>query len=441
MTTVTIALPTGAGHDRLAGHSIIGATARGALVEGEEPGSTGLGALLLPRAEADAALQNGLAVLPPHDHRERLVDLAVDPRGVVLLTSPAVVSTLERLLASERSLAPGVVVTILAPVVDALRDASAHGVHLAPGAEAVGFSSDGRPVLLVSAAEPASGPFGSLVAARTLLARCRERCPDWPGGPEQDDDLEGLVARLYRAAEPLPLGDLLESEPVQAVHRRPAEAPGADRRAARERAAMRRAVRLLLGRPIARRAQIARSETGSSGRHRRPHPVDDWRTRVVTVARKRRGPVTAAAVILLGSVAAATVGGGQPGGSAPSPPPRPSASSSPRASAVVDAPPPETAAEDAARSLVSAAVDCSPDASACVDGLTTGDSPLRQDDGDRFARLLPAEVAVTAIVVDVNGASALVTLDSAAGTTAASVLMIRTEAGWLIRDVFAEGRS
>ncbi|WKK71357.1 hypothetical protein Q0F99_18345 [Rathayibacter oskolensis] len=41
------------------------------------------------------------------------------------------------------------------------------------------------------------------------------------------------------------------------------------------------------------------------------------------------------------------------------------------------------------------------------------------------------------MVADENGGSALVSLDPEQGTTAASVLIIRTEAGWLIRDVFA----
>ncbi|WP_148059982.1 hypothetical protein [Rathayibacter sp. PhB152] len=408
-----------------------------------------LNALLLSQERAEGALGSGIERLGPHEHRQRLVDVGVHAGGAVLLTTPAVVSTLEQVLESGAVLPPGVVVTLLAPVVGALRDATAAGVHPLPGAEAIGLTEEGRPVLLLTEASTGSAEADVVAAVIGLLGRCRRSCPAWRGSPRDGDDLAALEALLYRSAAPLPL-----------------------------RAAQRHET-------AAGRERPSGVVESPPGRHRRTHPLDGWRDRVRTSAVRRRGPLVTAAVVLVGALVMTGLGPDRSTGAetaastrtpAPSPvaptraapaaatatatataaatppatvtppatavatPTRPSAPAPPSAAPPTVRPPgAELAAEEAATALLAAARHCSGSDSACAEVLTTPDSPIRVDGGSALAALRTPASAVTAVRVDVNGASAVVAVGPDPGTTTASVLMIRTEAAWLLRDVFTDG--
>ncbi|QHC58976.1 hypothetical protein [Rathayibacter sp. VKM Ac-2760] len=424
-----------------------------------------LNALVLSRERAERVLRLGLDRLGRHEHREHLVDVGIVRAGLVLLTEPPIVRTLEQVLDSGARLPPGAVVTVLAPVIAALREAAVDGVLLAPGADAVGLTEEGRPVLLLSGSAAARSVEEVGAAVRDLLGRCRDRCPEWRGSPDAQDDLEELEALLYRSAAPRPLGALLRMEGPP------------DRRSADP------------GGPAGRSAEVP-------ARHRRSHPFDGWQARLRGVVRRRRGPLIAGAVILLGALLASGVGpqrGAEAGTPAsertemrpsdaqpvpersrttptvtPSPTATPTASASPTSTPTTSASPtstpttsasptstptasaspastpdvrppgPDVGAEEAATALLGAVRHCGSAEVVCIAGLTTADSPIRSDAASVEA-LVAAAPAVAAVHADVNGASAIVAIGADPGTTKASVLMIRTEAGWLLRDVFTDG--
>ncbi|MBF4569192.1 hypothetical protein ITJ57_10490 [Plantibacter sp. VKM Ac-2880] len=109
---------------------------------------------VLLRARADAA-ERGLwrrtAILSrlDHPHIVKLIDVAEDPGGLpCLLVERLAGGTLGELLRRRESIAPGEAVTILAPLVDAVRAAHLAGIaHGGIAATAVSFAADGRPVL------------------------------------------------------------------------------------------------------------------------------------------------------------------------------------------------------------------------------------------------------------------------------------------------------
>ncbi|KQM15157.1 hypothetical protein ASF83_03935 [Plantibacter sp. Leaf171] len=126
-----------------------------------QPGGRGGGVLaptvadaVLLRARADAAersLWRRAAILSrlDHPHIVRLIDVAEDPGGLpCLLVERLAGGTLGELLRRRESIAPGEAVTILAPLVDAVRAAHLAGIsHGGIAATAVSFAADGRPVL------------------------------------------------------------------------------------------------------------------------------------------------------------------------------------------------------------------------------------------------------------------------------------------------------
>lgn len=419
----------------LAGHDLVGPSALGELVRAPD------GAVLLARRcsreRAAAALRSGLADLPPHDHRESLVDLAdEDGDAVVLLTRPAVVDTLAGLLTRGRVLSAGAAVTVLAPIAAALRDAQEHGVLVAVDAGTVGLTAQGRPVLLLTGGEGAT--TAPAEALRRLMLAVQPQ-----SAPPATAELAELEAHLYRSAAPAPLGDLLASPIVATV---PGEEGAGPPVAATALDRARRALEALIRRrrraPRSPRSR-ARGPAGPApdsgpARHRRVHPLDGWRRRVLTGAAERRGPLLSAAVVVIGALIAslASQGGGQSarpaaaddrsGASA-----RPS-TSSPAAPAP---PPPDTPAGDAATALLRAAASCRATGGvACLRSLTTDDSPLRSEGASDYVASLG--LLDGAVLTDTHGATALVEVGVDGGTTAASVLIIRTEAGWLLREVF-----
>lgn len=162
------------------------------------PGRPALAAdAVLLRARADAA-ERGLwrraAVLSrlDHPHILRLLDVAEDASGLpCLLVERLSGGTLAELLRRRETMAPGEAVTILAPIVDAVR--AAHLVGIAHGdvtPMAVVFAADGRPVL------------SGWSEARTVEGAVRRGGGTLPGQPEFVADWVGvgrLVDNVLRA--------------------------------------------------------------------------------------------------------------------------------------------------------------------------------------------------------------------------------------------------
>ena len=408
----------------VAGYEVVGPSARGHLVRGSE--GEVLEARICSTDEAAAALWDGAALLPEHGHRETLVDLSVDDGVVVLLTRPTVVETLARILERGHRLSAGAAVTVLAPIAGALRDAADHGVHLSIGTGSVGLTAEGRPVLLLGEEGAGSTPESAFRAV--LLAAAPE------SAPPDDADLAGLEAHLYRWAAPVPLGDLLTAPAVALMSNGPEAEPTGPPRARTRMAQITAMWRVRLRR---RSATAGGSELA---RHRRVHPLDGWRSRAVARATARRGPLLAAAAVVVGALVAGLVSGNEQDVNAP---PARAASAAPTGSALeVPLRPPsaDVPAAEAAAALLRSFASCSGATErSCIDSLSAEDSPLRSDGGPDFVAALGT--VDHAALTEEQGASALLSIDATAEageTTAASVLIIRTEAGWLLREVFTE---
>ncbi|QWL49100.1 hypothetical protein [Rathayibacter toxicus] len=396
-------------HRLIVRRAVVDRNHRGTVVH--KSGGVPATATRLRRTQAKTLLSGAVACLPPHEHRERILQVDAARRTCLLTTSPTVEITLEQILASDSELSVGALVTMLTPVLRAMHDAAATGVHLAPTASTIALTAQGRPVLLLET-EAAATAEAALAAILRLSARCKERCPRWPIA--HAESLGQLEALLYRAAPPLPVAEL---------------------------------IRATIRGGGSREAGVA----ASTARHRRSHPWDNWLDYVVRVTRRRRGPIITGVVIVLGAVVASvpctrpatgetTMASPAPGetannnshardrSGAPSNTVAPAESgSSPQARA----PRPELSPEEAATALIAAAAGCN--TSACSSRLTTADSPLR---AAGTIRLLADSAKSGTVLADTNGGSAVVVLKEVPGMTTASVLMIRTEAGWLIRDVY-----
>ncbi|PPI13010.1 hypothetical protein C5D07_10840 [Rathayibacter tritici] len=368
----------------------------------------GFASRVLRRREAEELRSVPVAVLAEHRHRERIVRMEPRHGKRSVLTSPAVVAVLEQFLTAGRTIGPGAAVTLLAPVVGAVRSAAAEGIWLAPTADDIGLTEQGRPVLLLTT--PAvDTPREARESLQRVLERVGPHCPKLPvAALARHRDLLALEGTLYGLADPQGIGEEV------------------------------RALRASAGagiRPSAASVPL--------GRHRRVHPLDGWPDRARALAVRRRGPLATALVILLGAVLTGMLAGSpdelRAAGAAdsvstssgtPYPTVNPSLPPTPAAQAV----PAALEAEEAAELLLAAARAC--EDHSCTRRLVTADSPLGTV-GDGVADRLPAHGDVSAVLADVNGASAVVHLGTPPGTAAASVLIIRTEAGWLIRDVYA----
>lgn len=152
--------------------------ASGAVGAGSAATSASASDTVLLRARSDAAerdLWRRAAVLSrlDHPHIVRLVDVAEDPGGLpCLLVERLAGGTLGELLRRRESIAPGEAVTILAPLVDAIRAAHLARIsHGAISASAVRFADDGRPVLTGwSHASPVDHPSPGGSAGLTVPA-------------------------------------------------------------------------------------------------------------------------------------------------------------------------------------------------------------------------------------------------------------------------------
>ncbi|NQX27549.1 hypothetical protein HQQ81_09345 [Microbacteriaceae bacterium VKM Ac-2854] len=399
-----------------------------------------------------------------HPHVQRVVDVG-DGQGasIVLVTSPAPVRSLAALLARRRRLAAGEVVTLLAPLCTALRHCHDRGVvHGSIAAMSVGLTEAGLPFLrgFESAIliEGRRDRRALIVADVDAFAELAERC--WPtdsGAAWRDaGGLQGIERMLFELADPEPIR---ADDPVGAPEREP------DLRAVlTERAA-----------PTARRAAPT---PVPSRRSHRGEPDAGRIERVLRLVDRRRGPVVVGlSVAVAGAIALTTLPNASAGDAAPSAPTaRPAAAASPAVSATAPAsvpapiasvPAPSTApnapelaetspsaapidAATAAAALVAALRACDDDE--CAATFLTEDSPLRDAGPEAWAALASADPAALT-VSDENGDAAVIgfvpspadgsgVTDEAGetGETAtASALMLRTEAGWLLRDVFDAG--
>lgn len=361
--------------------------------------------------EAEALQASAVARLAEHRHRESIVRVESSPRRCIVSTAPPVVATLERFLRVERGIGLGAAVTLLAPVVGAVRSAALEGAWLAPTTDDIGLTEEGRPLLLLTT--PAvDTPRAARDALQRVLERLGMLCPELPvAALARHRDLLALEGNLYGLADPQGIGEAVRALPTSGADARGREAVPAP-----------------------------------AARHRRVHPLDGWQDRLRAFVVRRRGPLSVGTAIVLGAVLAGSLAGGpdrqvQDAEASTAAAPVP-ARSAPPAVATAAPPAPVAAtsldAEQAAEVLIDAVRACGD--RECARGLVTADSPLG-DAADGPASAVPATGEASAVLVDVNGASAVVHLRTAPGTTAASVLIIRTEAGWLIRDVYTGAAS
>lgn len=140
--------------------------------------------LLRARAdEAERGLWRRAAILSrlDHPHILRLLDVAEDTGGLpCLLVERLSGGNLAELLCRRETIAPGEAVTILAPIVDAVR--AAHVVGIAHGSVspmAVMFAADGRPVL--SGWSEARGVEGAVRHEGGMLPAHPDFVADWAG--------------------------------------------------------------------------------------------------------------------------------------------------------------------------------------------------------------------------------------------------------------------
>lgn len=425
-----------------------------------------------------AAEISALSVLR-HAHILRLLDLATGPRNApCLILQRLEPGGLPRLVAERQELEPGEAVTILAPLVDAVAAMHRAGVfHGRLGAQAVLFDSSGAPVLggfgvagsIASGDRPVTpalrdadtrmaGDRDALVAlVGSVLGRVRgasalaDDFVRWLGEkPCGDHDLVDLELRLFELAPPVPVRFDTDARLPAVPHRldgaphgtapevrtRPAGPPlfdgGLDRDGWRGVAALPPEI---VGRLASLRTQAYAN-------------APDWLLSAWAALRAFAGPVRRRVWIVGGigfvAIASALVVAqlptpGEASGAAPSAgeptlaPPAPPAAVGPRDPIM------------AARQLIELRAKCLNDRSiSCLDAVHAPASPAWQADAARIhgvqsgAELMPDSFGPTSsfILIDRMGDTVLLGLAPLPPETAtASVLMIKTEAGWRFRSL------
>ena len=362
------------------------------------------------------------------DHVVRVLDVTSTPEGApALILSRHAAGSLARLLGDRGTLEAGEVITVLAPIASALARMHAAGVaHGSIGPGAVLFDAAGSPALgcfgratlfapgLHAAALEAEQSvladvlaFGSLAA--TLLDGAgaagfaqRARTEAAPGAW-----LGSFAESLFDLAEPLPV-DLRPRRVVDYVPF-PARviAPSAP-------------VAAIVPPPA--RSDIVARLRAAVGRVRRP---------VWMVAGASLAALVVALVVVPQGSTTATVG--------------PSASPSVSATDVTDGPVTADDPVPAAVALLETRDRCIRDLSVeCLDDVGQRDSSALASDRDLLAAVIDGDAA--AVVIDVDpalvelvqrlGDSALVSLGP--DSEPASVLLVKGEAGWRIRDYLEE---
>jgi hypothetical protein len=433
-------------------------------------------------------------------HLLELKDLATGPDGRPCLILPRLGSgTLARLLAARGTVAPGEAVSILAPLVEAVRELHRIGVaHGAVTAGSVLFDDRGAPVLArfgavtLIADFPATDHGHSLTPAqldedpgaildriglRQLIGTVLDHL-DAEGSPEavaalrgrieaqplRDAELQRLIDLLFDLAPALPIrfddDEVLDAEVTFSGRLgpgplNPEESAGKHPRLPLDPAAGG-------GRTVELHPLWAQpTEIGA----RDEHPLAILRSKVLAILAPVRTPVwiaggagLGALVIALTVIPAAhseTVPGAAPTGSSASASPSVVATASPGAAAPSALGPAATSAiegEDplaAARALLAARTRCFVGKSpTCFDAVDQAGSAVIEADRELFRRVkkgvpLPAEATLegfTPRLIQQLGDSVIIQLVDAEGSTVttknpAPLLLVRSEAGWRIRDL------
>ena len=477
----------------------------------EPPGGDRIAAIKVYRpATDDASIDREIEALARASSRHllELKDLATGPDGRPCLILPRLGSgTLARLLALRGTVRPGEAVSVLVPLVEAIRELHRVGVaHGAVTAGSVLFDERGAPVLARFGTVSLIGDFPAIDHGHSLTpAQLDENpgaildriglgqlisivldCLDTgapPGSvaalrdrigrlPPTDAELEGLVDLIFALAPALPIrfddDGLLDDDGVPSSGllglgaRNPAPAPR------------------LIARPSLESADGGERSDESLPSWALPteigardeHPLAILRSKALALLAPVRTPVWIAGGAGLGAlVIALTVipaaHSGPVSGAAPAASPSSSSLSvsSPSRSAIATASPaaaaspiPEPAAvpaiegEDplaAARALLAARTRCFAAKSlTCFDSVDQAGSAVIEADRELFRRVkkgvpLPAEATLegfTPRLVQQLGDSAIIQLVDAAGSAVtqknpAPLLLVRSEAGWRIRDL------
>lgn len=398
------------GMERIAGHRIVrvvrDAGERRVLAAfGDEAVELHVGA---GAAAAELASEAEVLLRVRHPHLLPVVDVATHDGAVVLVRPRSTATAAEWLLARGAPRA-GEVVTLVAPVLEAV--AAVHDAGASAGRidlHAIVLDDDGAPALVAAGAEQESTlPTAAWrdasdgvradcdalgVVVDDLLATCGERTPDAVRAALDARDVGAAAIALLAAWPALPI-ERVRSEPV---------AP----RSERER---RRARRSTDAPMVVRWLQSALEHAGTV---RRP---------VWIVA----GAGAAALVVAL------ALGGAGASVAEEAAPPAMADDAAPQAVAPVATTPPapETSAVDAAAALLAAREAClAAEDADCLAGILdpTGGAAAS-------AWRLPADAALAEVAV--LGDAVLV--DVASSSEPASVLVVRTDAGWMLRDAWA----
>ena len=443
---------------------------------GDVPG--GVAAIKLLRPGADQrAIDEEIEVLSRGDSRHllRLEDVATTQDGRQCLVVPRLGGSVARLLAERPALAPGEVVTILAPLAKAiseLHDAGCCHGAVAPGA--VLFDEEGAPVLArfghaftfgaggfsavehasesrmpgASPAERSAEPrvaedlrqlraLGGILLARSEPgrgSRAVDAFLDWLDAPERDAETgtfaRDLSERLFGLAEPVPVA-----------------LPGILSRSVAGQHAISARTRTIPG-PVAVTAVPSRQKEAGPHYGEAMHAL--WsRIRAlpgrvgVALATVRRSFLVAGgaglialvlAVVMLPSAGAGNTAPSPSGSPIPAPRPTPN-----KQSAAVDADDPVAALRPLLltrdRCLAARSITCLDDADQRGSSSWENDShlirALQQGGAPSDDTTLADE---TFVLTERLGDSALLTTQPAAGGTARSILVMKDESGWRIRD-------
>ncbi|NQX10147.1 hypothetical protein HQQ80_00730 [Microbacteriaceae bacterium VKM Ac-2855] len=364
-----------------------------------------------------------------HPHIQRIMDLGDSRSGsLVLATVPAPSRTMAGLLARRRALDPGEIVTLIAPLVSALRHCHEHGVaHGAISAVNVALTEEGLPflrgfsqsTLLLGRRDRRTLEHADLDALCTLARRCLGE--DVPA-LQRPNDLDDFERALFAIATPVPVRE----DDAEPRRRNP------DVRSAFDPAPIR-------AEPVD--TAVRRRSRGRRGR-RAERTEPEWPVRVAAVLAKRRGPIlVGVCVVIAGGIALAAVPSGvaaeggsrshptasRPASEAAAPPDSERASAAPHVPSTSDDP------AHAVLELRSALLACAGQEPDCVDALLTADSPQRGTGITEWGDVLSAAPDQIR-VVDRSGDAAVVAIGPPEESS--SIVMIHSEGSWLFRDRF-----
>nr|WP_227412085.1 MULTISPECIES: protein kinase [unclassified Cryobacterium] len=409
-----------------------------------------------PRREIDTELEALGRV--SHRHIVELVDIAMDPddRPCLIMARLGRVS-LARLLADRGSLAPGEAVTLLVPTLEAVaelhRVGVAHG-DLRPGV--IHFDAVGAPVLAEFGRAELIGPFPvppeeySLTTARLeehdrALADCRQlvdllrlvlgtagvHSVDLDDVPDNATELrDALTPSLFRAANPVPMRfDVppIAGPPARIVIARGGDAPEAEASAAPS--------LVLAGAHLPAWLESLAGEWAQKTRDRTLRAAQSLRT--------VRKPFWVAAAAMVAAIVATAVLL-QPGaGSDLEPQPvvaQPTSTETANPAILGDDP------LAAAEALLAARDQCFEARSVlCLDAVDQPGSAMLERDADaiRLAQMgeesAPIRVAdATLELVEELGDAVLISVSVEPDAATASLLIVRSDAGWRIRELLFE---